>query len=288
MNYLRQNYNLGGEVMIEIPESYTIANQLNQTVRNKIISYVVANKSPHSFAWYFNNPKDYDDLLSGKTIGESIQRAGMIEIEVEDCRILVCDGAIPRYYDDLKKVPAKNQLYVEFDDNTALVFTIQMYGGLWAYKEGENNNGYYIGAKVKVSPLSSEFTFEYFKSLRNEKTPKLSAKAFLATEQRIPGLGNGVLQDILFASGIHPKRKMSTISEEEFEKMYICVVNVLKDMVEKKGRDTEKDLFGNPGNYKTILSKKTVWTPCLQCGYELRKGSYLGGSIYYCEHCQKE
>jgi formamidopyrimidine-DNA glycosylase len=43
----------------------------------------------------------------------------------------------------------------------------------------------------------------------------LSAKAFLATEQRIPGLGNGVLQDILFTAGIHPKRKMAAISEEE-------------------------------------------------------------------------
>lgn|GEM_PF-2077218 len=30
-------------------------------------------------------------------------------------------------------------------------------------------------------------------------------KAFLATEQRIPGLGNGVLQDILWTARIHPK-----------------------------------------------------------------------------------
>lgn len=274
--------------MLEIPESYTVAKQLNETVRNKIISYVVANKSPHSFAWYFNDPNDYDELLSGKTIGNSYPRSGMIEIEIEDCRVLVSDGATPRYYDDIKKVPAKHQLYIEFDDRTALVFTIQMYGGLWAYKEGKNTNRYYIGAKEKISPLSKDFTFEYFSSLKNEKTPKLSSKAFLATEQRIPGLGNGVLQDILFVSGIHPKRKMSNISEEDFKKMYHAVINVIKDMVEKKGRDTEKDLFGNTGNYVTILSKKTVWTPCIQCGYELRKGSYLGGTIYYCEHCQKE
>ena len=52
------------------------------------------------------------------------------------------------------------------------------------------------------------------------------------------------------------------------------------------GRDTEKDLFARPGGYTTILSKKTLWTPCPRCGYELRKGAYLGGTIYYCEHCQ--
>jgi formamidopyrimidine-DNA glycosylase len=273
--------------MLEIPESNTIASQLNKTIRNKTISYVMANNSPHSFAWYHGNPEGYDELLSGKTIGMSYPIAGMIEIEVEDCRIVFGDGVSPKYYDDLKKVPKKHQLYVEFDDSTALVCTIQMYGGLWAFREGEFDNKYFIGAKTKPSPLSDQFDYEYFKSLRSDSTSKLSAKAFLATEQRIPGLGNGVLQDILFVSGVHPKRKMSNISEDEYRKIYETVKTVLKQMTEQGGRDTEKDLFGNPGGYITFLSKKTAWTPCTVCGYELRKDNYLGGTIYYCENCQK-
>lgn len=40
-------------------------------------------------------------------------------------------------------------------------------------------------------------------------------KAFLAAEQRFPGIGNGVLQDILLESGIHPKRKISTLRDLE-------------------------------------------------------------------------
>lgn len=273
--------------MLEIPESYTIAMQLNQVIKGKIISYVKANQSPHGFAWYFGNPVEYDDLLSGKTIGMSYSRAGMVEIEVVDCRILLSDGATPRYYDDLKKVPKKHQLYIEFDDNTALVCTIQMYGGLWAYREGENDNPYYIGSKDKPSPLSDDFNYEYFKALKTEKTERLSAKAFLATEQRIPGLGNGVLQDILFLAGIHPRRKMLTLSEDEFENLYNTVKQTLKEMADLGGRDTDKDIFGNPGGYKTLLSKKTLFTPCTICGYELHKESYLGGAIYYCENCQK-
>jgi formamidopyrimidine-DNA glycosylase len=58
-------------------------------------------------------------------------------------------------------------------------------------------------------------------------------------------------------------------------------------VAEQGGRDTEKDLFGNPGGYKTYLSKNTAFTPCVKCGYELHKGNYMGGTIYYCEHCQK-
>lgn len=45
--------------------------------------------------------------------------------------------------------------------------------------------------------MSEEFSKEYFMELINaEDAQKKTAKAFLATEQTIPGLGNGVLQDI--------------------------------------------------------------------------------------------
>ncbi len=272
--------------MLEIPESYTIAKQLNQTIKGKTISYVEAGQSPHAFAWYYGEPKEYDDLLSGKTIGMSVARSGMVEIEAEDCRIVIGDGAALRYYEDLKKIPKKHQLYVELDDNTVLVCTIQMYGGIWAFREGEFDNMYYFGAKTKASPLSDEFDKEYFVSLRTEDSGKLSVKAFLATEQRIPGLGNGVLQDILYLSGIHPKRKMANVSDEEYDRLFNTLKDALRKMADQGGRDTEKDLFGNPGGYQTYLSKKTAWTPCVKCGYELRKDNYLGGTIYYCEHCQ--
>ncbi|NLO09522.1 MAG: endonuclease VIII [Clostridiales bacterium] len=272
--------------MLEIPESYTLANQMNNTIKGKIISYVQANHSPHSFAWYHGKPEDYNELLSGKTIGNSNPISGMLEIEVEDCRIVFTDGVTPRYYYDLKKVPKKHQLYLEFDDNTALVCTIQMYGGLWAFRDGEFDNMYYIGAKTKPSPLSDRFDRQYFESLRSEGTDKLSAKAFLATEQRIPGLGNGVLQDILYLSGIHPKRKMMDVTDGEYDNLFDIIKKTLRRMADQGGRDTEKDLFGNFGEYQTYLSKKTAFTPCVNCGYELHKGNYMGGTIYYCEHCQ--
>lgn len=240
------------DIVIEIPESYTIAKQLNQTVKGKTISYVKANQSPHAFAWYFGNPEDYNDLLSGKTVGLSSPVSGLIEIEIEDCRLVFGDGAAVRYYDDLKKVPKKHQLYVEFDDSTAIVCTVQMYGGMWAFRDGEFKNLYYLGAKEKPSPLSEKFDKEYFRSLRTEDTKKLSAKAFLATQQRIPGLGNGVLQDILYLSGIHPKRKMFDISDEEYDRLFESIKDTLRKMADLGGRDTEKDLFGNPVVIKPI------------------------------------
>lgn len=115
---------------------------------------------------------------------------------------------------------------------------------------------------------------------------KLSAKAFLATEQRIPGLGNGVLQDILYNAGIHPKRKIMKLSDKEIQALFHSVKNTLKEMAQKGGRDTEKDLFGRPGGYATKMSKNTLHQSCSRCGSVIKKETYLGGSIYYCEGCQ--
>ncbi len=274
--------------MLEIPESSTIALQLNEAVQGKVIKLVEANKSPHKFAWYFGDPEDYNSLLAGKKIGTSFARGGMVEIEAEDCRIVIGDGAALRFYGDSRNVPKKNQLYIEFTDKSALAATIQMYGGLWAFKEGQNDNPYYLGSCEKPSPLSHEFSYEYFKTLNNESLQNKSVKAFLATEQRIPGVGNGVIQDILFKAGFHPKRKMNSLTEEDMSSLYRTLKEVLKEMTENGGRDTEKDLYGNKGGYMTYLSKNTYGEPCTKCGYLIHKENFLGGTIYFCEHCQSE
>jgi formamidopyrimidine-DNA glycosylase len=163
-----------------------------------------------------------------------------------------------------------------------------MWGGFLCFPAGkEGASPDYEIAKARPSPLTEAFDRAYFDTLFDEETPKLSAKAFLATEQRIPGLGNGVLQDILWTARIHPRRKMAELSEPEIEAMYEAVRGVLAAMAAQGGRDTERDLFWNPGGYETILSRNTVGRPCPACGTTIRKESYLGGAIYTCAGCQE-
>ncbi|NLG25635.1 MAG: endonuclease VIII, partial [Clostridiales bacterium] len=154
---------------------------------------------------------------------------------------------------------------------------------------GEFDNAYWRGSRSAVSPLDPAFDEAMFGSLweRTKKKETLSAKAFLATEQRIPGLGNGVLQDILFAARVSPRTKISDLPDGGLKTMYDAVRQVLSDMTERGGRDTERDLLGNPGGYQTVLSKRTLAKPCPVCGGEVRKEAYLGGSVYYCPTCQK-
>jgi formamidopyrimidine-DNA glycosylase len=166
---------------------------------------------------------------------------------------------------------------------------IQMYGGVGSYYEGELENAYYKIAKEKPSPLSTEYDKDYFDRLvSSPEIQRLSIKGMLATEQRIPGLGNGVLQDILFKANIHPKKKLETLTKQDKILLFSSVKEILAAMADSGGRDTEIDLFGKPGGYRTVLSKYTVGKPCPVCGAAILKEAYMGGSIYYCENCQKK
>ncbi len=272
--------------MLEIPETIHLASQLNQTIQGKTITQVIVNASPHKFAFFYKDPLAYPDLLIGKTIGKAKGIGPLVEIEAEDLRLTFGDGANLRAYVSGNDIPPKHQLMLGFADGSALVVSIQMYGFISAFKANENENPYYLAAQNAISPLSQEFDFEFFKALAQKTDQKLSLKAFLATQQRIPGLGNGVLQDILFTSGLNPKTKLNELDPTEFESLYKALKSVLKSMTELGGRDTEKDLFGHEGHYKTIMSKNNLGKPCPKCQSPIIKEAYMGGAIYTCPLCQ--
>ncbi|MDD5590636.1 MAG: hypothetical protein PHY18_01765 [Dehalococcoidales bacterium] len=274
--------------MIELPEAVNLAGQINDTISGKRIAAVAAAHTPHKLAWYYGEPSKYSDLLIGSTIGKASPFGGMVQIGVEKANILFGEGVAIRFHDKNEPHPSRHQLLLEFDDHTAVSASIQMYGGLGAFLDGELDNPYYKVAQEKPSPLSKMFDRVYFsRMICADEVQKLSLKAFLATEQRIPGLGNGILQDILFNAGMHPKKKVNTLSDTDKETLFDSVKTTISVMAAHGGRDTELGLFGSPGGYQTILCKNTAGKPCPVCRTVIRKEAYLGGSIYYCEQCQR-
>ena len=247
--------------------------------------------SVHKFVWYYGDPAGYSEKLLHKTVGEAHAYGGLVEVEIEDVRLLFGDGMNICYYAPGKKLPEKHQLLIAFEDESCIMGSARMYGGIWCFPADSfecNFSSYRDGARSKPQVLSDAFNKTYFLSLINsEEKQKKTAKAFLATEQTIPGLGNGVLQDILFKARIHPKTRISTLSDKQKDTLFHCVKDTLQDIYLAGGRNSETDLFGKKGGYIPILSKDTVGKPCPVCGEDIRKENFLGGSIYYCFECQK-
>lgn len=273
--------------MIELPEAVTLARQMSETLPGKTIESVVVLQSPHKWAWFHGEPAEYPAKLRGRTVSGAEAFGGMVELSLGPLSLAVYDGPNVRYATDESELPAKHQLLLRFDDGTFLVGSVQMYGGFACFEAGTYDNRYYLAARQAPSPLGEAFTLAHLQELlARVDRARLTAKLFLATEQRIPGLGNGVLQDILYNAGVHPRRRMDSLDREALSRLHEAIVRTLAAMTELGGRDTERDLFGHAGLYRTLMSKNTVGSPCLACGTAIQKAAYAGGSVYFCPRCQ--
>ncbi len=274
--------------MIELPEVYVLAGQINRTLVGKTVKKVTANAVPHGFATFTGDPARYSEMLTGKTIAGANPDTGTLDIwdcnvEVQCGDMLLSISTPAKYFEPGAKLPKSHQLLLEFEDNSCMCCTVKMWGSMLCIPYADSLPRRQQGP----TPLEGAFDETYFDNLWNREKPSLSVKALLATQKRILGLGNGVLQDILFQAGIHPKRKLQSIGDGEKAKLYQSIKSTLREMRNRGGRDTEKDLFNRPGGYQTILSAKTLKYPCIRCGSALKRETYLGGNIYYCPECQK-
>ena len=126
-----------------------------------------------------------------------------------------------------------------------------MYGGLWAVLKDRFSHvdiwlqKHIIESRLFPDLLSSDFTLEYFINLLNNIEINESIKSALATKNRIPGLGNGVLQDILYEAKLNPRRKLSTLTIDDKVNLFNSIKETLKSMVKNGGRDLETDIYNN-------------------------------------------
>lgn len=268
--------------MIELPEAVVLSNQCNDVLKGKTVEEVLVNSKPHKFAWYIDEGKDYQALLAGKTFSYSTNIAGYVCLYFDDVQVVFHDGVNLRY---AKKSEESNnhQLLIRFTDGSHLIATVAMYGGLYVTKKGVVPTPYMRTSIESIDCLDPQFTFSHFISKAKDN---LSLKAFLATEQRFVGVGNGVIQDVLFKAGLHPKTKIRDCSETEMKLLYEKLISTVREMIALNGRDNEKDLFGTPGGYEVMMSNSKLKTPCKICSGSIVKENYMGGSIYFCPNCQ--
>lgn len=276
--------------MIELPEALTIARQITAEVSGKKIAEAVRGNAPHKFAFYSGTPEEYARILKGRTVGEARGHGSFIVTRVgaSHALLLGCGGEKILFHHGPESVPRRHQLLLRFTDATFLSVTVSGWGFVQLLSEKDLDAHPHAGRKG-VSPLGPDFTWRYFDGLFEEAAGDTgrSMKAFLISKPGVWGVGNGCLQDILFAAGVHPRRTLGTMDRKDRRALYDAVRSVLAEMAEKSGRDTERDLYGNPGGYAKVLSGASAGSPCPACGARIEKISFLGGASYFCPRCQK-
>ena len=88
----------------------------------------------------------HNELRHGKIYFEFLQ-GGMVEITIGDKVLILTDGVNLRYLAPGSKLPAKHQLLIAFEDESCLVASVRMYGGLMCYDKDAANgvlSNYYL------------------------------------------------------------------------------------------------------------------------------------------------
>lgn len=187
---------------------------------------------------------------------------------------------------DGSTVPKKHHLLLGFEDGRFLSVAVQGWGGIWLFEPGGRPD---YDDPSRVSPISDAFTYDRFKELLAEDAQqgKRSVKAFMASRPRLAGIGNGYVQDVCFRAGLDPRREHATLSGQERQRWYRAIRKTLGEAIELGGRDTERDLRGQPGRYVAVMDQRAKGKPCPECGATIEKFAYLGGSCYVCPQCQR-
>lgn len=276
--------------MFELPEYLTFAKQMNETLKGKIIKTGQLGNSPHKFVWYNRDRDEFERLTKGKRVGEANVKGRWLFIPLEPGYVLLlgeCGGKII-FHAAGSKVPKKFHLYITFEDESFLTVTTQMWGAMELYERGKELDREYV-RDMRLTPVESEFTFDYFCSLMDElvDTGKRSAKSLLTQDQIIPGLGNAIAQDILFRAGLHPRHPIGGLKKPQKRLLYDAIVDTVDEVTKNGGRYDEYDLYNQPGGYVRIMDKNALGRPCPECGGKVEKIQYLGGACYLCPNCQE-
>jgi len=278
--------------MIEMPEATTIARQMNEILTGKTLAKFGRGNKTHKFLWLNRPDEEYETLLPGLTVTGASSFGRSIYLHLGEYMLWWSDtGGKLLYHAAGEKLPKNYHLGWEFTDGSALTFAMRMWGGVKLLDDSEFNQKPHN--ETGVEPLSDEFTLERFNEMLDEYPEKTSKgiKGFLVTTgyvtpNHIAGLGNAIVQDILFHARLSPRRKTMDIRLEERQRLLEAINSTVAEATRLGGRYDEVDLYGQKGGYIRLMDSKTKDTPCTNCGTDIQKISYLGGSCYICPNCQ--
>lgn len=122
---------------------------------------------------------------------------------------------------------------------------------------------------------------------RRRKTPIKSA---LLNQKLLRGVGNIYADESLFRAGLRPRRRVSTITRAQWEKLYASVQEVLKEAI-KLGGSSISDYVGADGEAGSFQVQHRVYgregEACLLCTSPIKRVVIAGRSSHYCPKCQK-
>lgn len=232
-------------------------------------------------------PEEFTRRLVGRTLRGTSRRGKIMLLDFGDVVgvvHLVISGRVLRL-PEWTEPDRINTAVLEFEGGVRLGFTKLWLGYFDLYEPGGEEQHPLI-SRLGPDPFSEEFTPEYLADVFRRKA---SVKGLLLDQSVVAGIGNIYVDEVLFAAGVHPARKASTLDDGEIRAIHAATRDILGRAIELRGTtfDSYHDAFGETGKFQHHLQVFTRdGEPCPVCGTEISKTRVAGRGTHFCPSCQ--
>jgi len=266
--------------MPELPEIASRAREMKRALKGKTITDIETlqpkclNVSPKKFKSALKGARFEDVTYHGKWIFARTDR-GHLLLNLGmggDLRLL-----------DRKSLPEKYQAVFDFDDGRSLSIRFWWFGYIHYAADGKLGKH---AMTAKLGPNAIDIPKDAFRAMLRGR--KGSVKSFLLNQERIAGIGNAYVHDILFLARLHPNRKIDTLSDDEIDGLWQAIQDGLVPSMKKGGAFYERSLSGRRGRFvfDDILVGYREGQPCPACGAKIVKMRTGSTSTFICPKCQ--
>lgn len=276
--------------MPELPEVETVVRGL---IHDGLIGQTITSIDlhwPRSFAT--TKPQAMIKQLTGQTIVSLSRRAKYIIIDFNTgTRLLIhlrmTGKLLFRHADE--HIDKHDHVVIHLSDSRMLVFNDTRKFGRFILAGATHNPLDKLGPE----PLDPDcFTLAAFK--KQLGTSQRSIKERLLDQAVVAGLGNIYVDETLFRSGIHPQRKVNTLTEQELQALHRAIPEILAAAVKNcgttlgKGRGNFVYSYAHQrGRHADQLNVfRRDGEPCLTCGSTIQRIVVGQRGTHFCPHCQ--
>lgn len=267
--------------MPELPEVEVLRQSLKPLVLEKTITAVEV---------YYEKALICHDLrqLENKTISE-IKRRGkylVFSLLPEGALVVHLRMTGKLIYKEKKEKGLHDHLLFHLSEGYLYYNDVRKFGGFSYYCT--LNEAFSALSHLGVEPFDEAFSGLYlYEKTRGRKKP---IKNFLLDQNTVVGLGNIYADEVLFASGIRPRKSAHTLSKKACQRLSEAIKEILAQAI-LLGGSSIKDYSNALGEMGQFQNAHQVYgrggKPCKNCNTLLKKLTLGGRSTVYCSMCQK-
>lgn len=271
--------------MAELPEITKLSGQMRDTLYGKKIKNIVLLQEKCCNV----SPSELQKRAAGAAVIDVGYKGKWIVTELANGEYILLSlgmGADVLYFVKEEEEPEKYQVKVIFSDGSGYTARFWWFGKFFLVSKDELASEPNTRS-IAIDPFDRCFTCDYFTSLLRGK--KTQIKSFLLDQKKVGGIGNMYMHDILFKSGLHPKKKILDLGEQDIKVLYQSIQDVLNLAREKGAFSYESDFYGQKGGFTTddFLVGYKENAPCPACGEKIILIKTGSTSAFICPQCQK-